>query len=260
MPIEYQLPDFDIKAFFKEVHEAVEKSTKKHLENKARKITKQVAENIRLQDFNPILKPLAESTLNQKEGSDLLIDSGAYVDAIASKANDNEVSVYLNEIAHPKGRGKSITDIATILEYGTNDGHVPARPHWRPVYAQVLADQEKDKERIKKAAQRSAAKAMSKFTKEQVIIDEDTGVDLDDMTWEQREAYDKAQMEKASKQAVSNVRKTHEENKDTRTKKERKAALKEAMAKEAAAYKAKLAQEKKIGMEKRRKAKKDLNE
>ena len=171
MSIEYDVPDFDIKAFFKEVHEEVVKSTKQKLERTARKLTKRVAENIRSQDFNPPLIPLAQSTLDKKEGSDLLIDTGAYLEAIEAKSNDNEVSINLNDIPHPNGRGKTMTDIATILEYGTNDGHVPARPHWRPVYAEVLAEQEKQKERLAKAMSKGAAKAAAKLTKRTKILE-----------------------------------------------------------------------------------------
>jgi len=76
-----------------------------------------------------------------------LLATGAYVEAITvmkdttvTLKNDNIARIFVGfkkEVhKHVKGLYPSTpyAELADILEYGSNDGTIPARPHWRPAW------------------------------------------------------------------------------------------------------------------------------
>lgn len=71
----------------------------------------------------------APSTLNRKSGDTPLIDSHELVDSIYREGT-------VVSVENTPRNDSSLTnlELAMVLEYGTKDKHIPARPVWRNTY------------------------------------------------------------------------------------------------------------------------------
>lgn len=72
---------------------------------------------------------LADSTTKRKGSSTPLVDTGEILNAIY---RDGAV-VSVNDKSHSKS-GLTNKQLAQVLEYGTKDKHIPARPVWRNTF------------------------------------------------------------------------------------------------------------------------------
>ena len=103
-----------------------------------RKVQKELIAHIDKQDLP--WKPLAPSTIRQKGHNRYLVDSGYLRDHIRIKVERHThqftCKVGPDESMHPSG--KPLAQIMHWQEYGTADGHVPARPILRPTARQVI--------------------------------------------------------------------------------------------------------------------------
>lgn len=77
----------------------------------------------------------AESTLKQKSGSTPLIDTGELVSSIYRDGT----SVSVKDTKRTDSALNNL-ELAIVLEYGTKDKHIPARPVWRNTYREFRKD------------------------------------------------------------------------------------------------------------------------
>lgn len=77
----------------------------------------------------------AESTLKQKSGDTPLIDTGELVSSIYRDGT----SVSVKDTKRTDSALNNL-ELAIVLEYGTKDKHIPARPVWRNTYREFRKD------------------------------------------------------------------------------------------------------------------------
>lgn len=110
-------------------------------------------------------KPHAESTTKTLGSHPIMYLSGFYARYIRINTRKNGI-VYVGlpqGLRRPSGlKGSSkrtMAQIARMLEYGSGDGDLPARPLWRPAYEQAGG-----KERLKKEVVNGLREAINRYT------------------------------------------------------------------------------------------------
>lgn len=93
-------------------------------------------------------EPLKEEYLKRKKSLGLdtrtLISTGSYLGSLrvheVKTGGIDKKSVFVGGSKFDKHEpsGLSMSDMGAILEYGTKDGRIPARPHYRPTWQEVL--------------------------------------------------------------------------------------------------------------------------
>lgn len=98
----------------------------------AGELRRRVLQAINTQRFKKNFKPLAESTVKRKGHARFYQDTGFLVRNLTIWSDGQNWNVgFRAGIKHPTS-GKDMTIIAKALEYGTEDGRIPARPVFLP--------------------------------------------------------------------------------------------------------------------------------
>jgi len=86
------------------------------------------------------LKPATISAKIRKGYSEnILIATSSYFQSITSWVDEAEMKTHVGVKKGAKGKdGEVLEDIAAVHEYGSRSGGIPARPLWRPVFAETL--------------------------------------------------------------------------------------------------------------------------
>lgn len=116
------------------------------MEDLGEDIKKWVQRHVRRQDID--WEPLADMTVERKGSEKIYFDSYDYIGSITVVTEKTRDSVSV-EVA-PRGTHDTGIDMQTLadyLEYGTR--YMPARPLWRPVFAEV--ENSKESQRLLKA-------------------------------------------------------------------------------------------------------------
>lgn len=103
-------------------------------------MSQEVKKRIRDQRFAhvPLTKPYLQYKKRVGLDSRILIATGDYVNSIVARRRliNGELcwTVGVPDTIH-QGSGLTYTQLARIHEFGSARAHIPARPHWRPVWA-----------------------------------------------------------------------------------------------------------------------------
>lgn len=150
--------------------ESIHNVGKQSAEDLAEEIRQRLVDRIRSNDFD-FKNKLKDSTLDRKTGEIPLIDTEEYVNSIKVWSDNGNWVVGVEDNLHKTPRSNTgggiwMRDLAHILEFGSSNGHIPPRPHWRPVLTQVLKENELTKNKIAKKMQASARAKMREYNKE----------------------------------------------------------------------------------------------
>lgn len=80
--------------------------------------------------FSGVPPPNAESTIKKKKSSKTLIDTGEMLEHVTHRIAEGEGGL-VGEVGF---FDEEISKRALINEFGTRDGHIPARPFLRPAF------------------------------------------------------------------------------------------------------------------------------
>lgn len=161
-------------------NESIVKVGKNEAEAIAKEIAQTLKDRIRSNDFR-FKHALSEDTLRRKEGAIPLYDTGDYINSIEATELADGWRVGVRDVMHvtqappteqdsdedPKIKKQiPMRELARTLEFGSWDGHIPPRPHWRPVIAKVLKDRERTRKAMTKKMRESATRRMREYNKE----------------------------------------------------------------------------------------------
>lgn len=148
MQVTFSGNDLNLKTFSKYIND-VETGLRKEVQEALRDVAKKFLESLKQSVYFQSLDlvPLSPRYAKQKESKGLdpriLINTGEYIETI--EIVENQVSKGVLEIViqapdHDHSETKiNLRLLSRLLEYGSKNEKMPARPHWRPVMKEFIA-------------------------------------------------------------------------------------------------------------------------
>lgn len=116
---------------------AIERGYQKGLDSVARKIIWRVKRAINSglppEGSGVRWAPLSPSTIAKYGPHEIYRLTGVYYRSLSIQRQKNRVFIGIPHGAQPSGESKlTLNEVAKVLEYGSRDGRIPARPLWAP--------------------------------------------------------------------------------------------------------------------------------